>query len=126
MPAVNQDITHWRGDSRVITIGPIKDGNGEFVDLTGASARWWMGKNVNATGADIYVQKSDGHGLVIDGDTAGGWSLIITLAPGDTENLTVKLGTFYHEAEVVDGDGDVSTVTTGKFILKPTLIPDAP
>lgn len=120
MPAINQDVTHWVGDTATIRI-PVLDKDGGAVDLTGASARWWMGKNVSATGDDVYVKKASGTGLSIEVSTAGS-AIVVTLAPVDTEGK--KSGTFYHECEVVDADGNVSTVTTGKFILKPTLIPD--
>lgn len=121
MPAINQDVTHWVGDSATIRI-PVLDKDGASVDLTGASARWWMAKSVNATdAADIYVKKSSGSGLVIENSTAGS-AIVITLDPADTEGKAA--GTFYHECEVVDASGNVSTVTTGKFVLKPTLIPD--
>ncbi len=36
----------------------------------------------------------------------------------------MKAGTYYHECEIVDAAGNVSTVTTGKFIVIGTLIPD--
>lgn len=121
MPAISQDIVHYKGDSATITI-PVLDGSGDAVDLTSATARWWMGKSVSATGTDVYVKKSIGSGIVIDAETDR-WLLVITLSPADTENLT-KTGTFYHEAEVVDAAGNVSTVTIGKFTLKPTMIPD--
>jgi hypothetical protein len=120
MPAINQDVTHWVGDTATIRI-PVLDAAGASVDLTGASARWWMGKNVAATGDDVYVKKSSGAGLAIEISTEGS-TVVITLDPGDTDGK--KSGTFYHECEVVDADGNVSTVTIGKFILKPTLIPD--
>lgn len=122
MPAISQDITHYKGDSATITI-PVKDAAGNFVNLSGATARWWMGKNVNATGADVYIKKGIGTGLMITQPTTGEWDLVVTLAPADTETLT-KTGAFYHEAEVVDSGGNISTVTIGKFTLVPTLIPD--
>lgn len=123
MPAVDQTITHWAGDTATIRI-PVVDGEGQPVDLTGASARWWVAKSVNATAAaDIYVKKASGAGLSIEISTAGS-AVVITLAPGDTEGKAA--GTFYHECEVVDANGNISTVTIGKFILKPTLIPDGP
>jgi hypothetical protein len=121
MPAINQDVTHWAGDSATIRI-PVLDKTGASVDLSGAAARWWMAKNVSATATeDIYVKKSSGSGLTIENSTAGS-TIVVTLDPVDTEGKTA--GTFYHECEVVDASGNISTVTIGKFILKPTLIPD--
>ena len=126
MPAINQNIEHYAGDTATITIGPVVDGSGTDVDLSGATARWWMGKSVSATGTDIYLKKSVGSGLAIDRVTTDQWSIVITLLPADTDFTAsaIKAGTYYHECEVVDAGGNISTVTIGKFVLKPTLIPD--
>lgn len=123
MPATGQDITHYAGDSLTIQLGPVLDADGSAADLTGATARWWMAKNVTATGTDIYVEKAVGSGLSLAANTGGEWSIVVTLDPADTEGK--KAGTYYHECEVVDGSGNVSTVTVGKFKLQPTLIPNA-
>jgi hypothetical protein len=122
MPAVSQDITAYAGDTLIITI-PVLDGSGANVNLAGAGASWWMGKNATATGTDVYIKKSLGQGMTLTDNTAGLYTLAITLAPQDTENLTA--GTFYHEAAVIDANGDIARISLGKFILKPTLIPDA-
>ena len=122
MPAVSQDITHYLGDTRIITI-PVLDGAGNHVDLTGAGVSWWMGKNVTATGADVYIKKILGAGITLTHDTSGLFTITITVAPSDTASLTA--GTFYHEAAVIDADGNIARISLGKFILKPTLIPDA-
>lgn len=125
MPALNQRIAHWKGDSAVITI-PVKDKAGNWVSLSGASARWWMGKSVHAAASQVLIQKSTESfgGLEITNPAGGSeWDLVITLDPIDTENI--ESGTYYHEAEIVDSQGNISTVTTGPFELNPTLIPDA-
>jgi hypothetical protein len=124
MPAVNQKVTHWKGDTAIITI-PIKDKDGAWIDLTGARARWWMGKASNAKGANVFIEKNTGinGGMVLSNPGSGPeWDLVITLKPIDTENL--KAGNWYHEAEVVDSNLNVSTVTTGPFVLMQTMIPD--
>jgi hypothetical protein len=125
MPALNQKITFWRGDTGELTF-PVKNKDGTWKDLTGAqSARWWMGKNVNAKSSSVYIEKNNDPfgGLEIVNPGGGDeWDLVITIKPIDTENL--KAGDFYHEAEVVDAAGQVSTVMTGPFILVATMIPD--
>lgn len=123
MPATGQDITHYVGDSLTIQLGPVLDADGSLADLTSATARWWMAKSVNATGVDIYVEKALGSGLALTVNTGGEWIVVVTLDPSDTEGK--KSGTYYHECEVVDASGNVSTVTIGKFKLQPTLIPNA-
>jgi len=121
MPATNQDITHYKGDDGQIRI-TAKDADGNAVDLTDATARWWMAKAVTSTGDNILIQKSTADGGIVISEDSGFWILTIELLPEDTESLTP--GKWYHELEVVDAAGDISTMTIGKFILKPTLIPD--
>jgi hypothetical protein len=124
MPATNQKITHWIGDTRIVTI-PIKDAAGNWVDLTGARARWWMGKSASAHAAQVWIEKNTGinGGMSIANPGSGAeWDLVITIKPVDTE--TLKAGTWYHEAEIVDSSLNVSTVTTGPFVLVQTMIPD--
>jgi len=125
MPAEGQTIEHWAGDTRTVTI-PIRDKQGVPINLTGATARWWMGKNVKAKGTNVLIKKDTADAsmtIVVDtGQTPNLYSLRFVLQPADTEAL--KAGTFYHEAEVVDASGNIGTTTTGDFILHPTMIPD--
>jgi len=115
----------WIGDDLVITI-PVKDAVGNWVDLTGATAEYWVGKAVNSTGANVYIKKStleSGGDLKIVNVAAGPeWDLVVTIHPIDTEHL--RAGSLYHEAKIIDGYGKYSTVMTGNFQLMPTLIPD--
>lgn len=140
MPATAQDITHYAGDSAIITIFPVLDGAGQPVDLTGATARWWMGKSATATGTDVWVKKSSEDTLV---NEAGAtipqmalslmetdlWGISIVLIPSDTETTSTAFhpqpGSWYHECEVEGADGKISTVTLGKYVLKPTVVRNA-
>jgi hypothetical protein len=120
MPATNQNLTVYAGNDVTINI-PVLDDSGNKVDLSGATVRWWMGKSVTATGTSIFLEKISPATITIDiatdVDTA-----VIALHRADTK--TIKPGTYYHECEVVDSSGNVTTVTTGQFILKPVLITD--
>jgi hypothetical protein len=122
MPAaINQKIELWKGDDAVITI-PVKDKQGAFVDLTGATARWWMGKSPHAKGASVWIQKNtdDFGGLEITNPSGGDeWDLVITINKADTNGL--KDGTWYHEAEITDSFNKDSTAMTGPFVLHPTI-----
>jgi hypothetical protein len=123
MPAINQDVTHWQGNTRVINIR-VTDVHGGIVDLSGAhNVRWWMGKTAQATGSDIYVEKSlaSGGGISLSQGLDNYWTVSVTLFPPDTQD--VPSGRWYHECETIDAGGDVATVTIGRFILNPSLIP---
>ncbi len=127
MPAINQDITHYAGDNATISIGPIKDENGVPVDLGGATARWWMAKAVTSTvPSEIFLKKEANPDIVVTRLDTDNWIVVIKIYKGDTDtpHSGIKPATYYHECEVVDADSNVSTVCVGKFILKPTVIPD--
>jgi len=124
MPATDQSVEIWAGDSFTIRI-PILDANGAKVDLASAqSAKWWMGKSAKAIGTDVYLKKALTSGVVLDNETDA-WVMVITLNPADTETgvgSNPKPGTYYHEAEIIDADGNISTVTTGQFTIHPTIV----
>lgn len=108
------DITMFAGDTKTLQV-TVKDENGDAVDLTGASIRWQASRSVNKRPADL--EKSVGDGITITDATAGRFD--VTLDSADTEDLR---GDFYHEAEVIDASGNVSTVFTGTLTIEPTLI----
>lgn len=128
MPAKNQPVEMPAGDSRTIRI-PVLDDEGRAVDLTGASARWWAAPTNKTASGSVPLKKSSatGGGITISIETVGGVASVhvlnIRLVPADTQNLAFTHG--YHEAEVIDDDGNVATVTTGPFILTKSLIPPA-
>src|SRR5215203_5565647 len=119
MPSEDQTVRMWCGDSQALTI-TVRDADGGNVDLSGATARWWMGKSATATGTGIYLQKATGGSGITITSNAGLYTLNITIAPADTEDL--KPGDWYHEAEVIDSGGNVSTVTVGTFTLERDLV----
>lgn len=115
---LDQPVTMRRGTSREIII-PVTDENGTPLDLTNASARWWVGQSVDATGAEIIIEKSTADGIAITkvGTT---WQLNIAVFPLDTETQEPRLS-YYHEAEVTDQAGSVYVVASGTFQLLPAL-----
>lgn len=119
MPAVEQNVQHWRGDSLKINI-PIRNKDGSPVNMSGGSARWWMGKSASSVGDKVFIKKGVGSGLTLTliDDV---WTAQIVIDPADTQGL--KPGDNYHELEVVDGAGAVSTVTVGTFSINQTMIP---
>lgn len=138
MPAEDQTVTLWAGDTFQIRI-PVVDQDGAYPSLSGATAKWWMGKSAKATGADVYLQKSSATDMVCDdGETrkeveieqyeTSKWRLVVNLKGADTElgtSAIPKAGTYYHEAEIITADGNRSTVTIGPFVLEQTMVRNA-
>jgi len=119
MAATGQTITMTRGDDLTVTI-PVLDETGANLDLSGGSARWWVGKTVNSTGANVLISKSTAAASMTITEDAGLYTLNIPFVPADTEEL--KAGDWYHEAEVITSGGSVYTVTTGTFALGADLV----
>ena len=123
MPEVGQNVEHWRGNSLTIEI-KISDENGLPIDLSQVDAKWCFARSAQAKLAgDIFVEKtnSPGGGITIDPQTDGFNWMFVSLKPIDTEN--VAPGNYYHEAEVIDGAGNIFTVAVGKFKLQPAVLP---
>jgi hypothetical protein len=123
MPEVGQNVEHWRGNSLTIEI-KVADQNGLPIDLSAVEAKWCFARSAQAKLAgDVFVQKTNdpGGGIVIDPQTDGFDWMFVTLKPVDTEN--VAPGNYYHEAEVIDGAGNIFTVAVGKFKLQHAVLP---
>jgi hypothetical protein len=123
MPETGQNITHWRGNSVTIEIRAA-DKSGNPIDVTDTQAKWCMARSAQAKLAgDIFVEKdnSPSGGIVVAPQTDGFEYLVVTLNPADTEN--VAPGNYYHEAEIIDGAGNVFTIAVGKFRLQPAVLP---
>ena len=114
---VSQDFELFKGDSKDLPV-TVCDKNGDVVDITDATIRWWAGKR-EATG-EVVIQKDIGSpgGIVIT-DAVGG-KFTITLDPVDTINLTDKF--LYHEAEILDNTGRSTTIMFGIIELRDSLI----
>lgn len=103
MAAENQWIKMFQGNTKIIVV----DIEG-IDDLTGSTLKWVVKENI-MSGTPLIV-KTLNNGIVIkDGKVE------ITLKDTDT---TTMLGTFYHECELVDVKGQVSTIFTGDLAIR--------
>lgn len=105
MTATGQNITMVAGDDKEIYITVYDDG-GNLEDITGATINW-VAFRQNGT---IVLTKTTADAITLDDPTNG--VLLITLIPADTETL---LGSYYHECELTDNAGRISTITKGYF-----------
>ena len=123
MPVTGQKIVMWARDSFSIAIG-LKNQDGTVPNLTGASARWAVAAGPFASAEPIIAKSTaSGSGISLV-QIAGAWTMQITLDPADTAALKASPpSAYYYEAEVTETSGRRSTVATGPFELKPTLLP---
>jgi len=112
MASTNQNFTIWADNHKDLLI-TVRNDNSVEVDLTSSSSIIWVlsGDDLSAS----LVRKATGG----DGVTISGCTFTVSLSPADTGNLA---GTYYHEAQVTNASGDVSTVTTGMATINRTVI----
>jgi hypothetical protein len=139
MTAVLQNVSMNVGDTPTIIIGPIlEQSTGAYSNLAGATAIWALGKGYGSLPSDVLLTKTTA-GLsgsftnlsssnlfftsqVINSNIA--YYLNIPFIKSDTVNLppSPMYSPWYHEAEVTDASGNISTVTTGNFALLWSII----
>jgi hypothetical protein len=93
------------GDSKTIRVDTGDDLSGTSVDYAVADERG---------GSEQFRKQSGGFGITITDEANGIFE--IYLDPSDTDALR---GGYWHEAEYEDADGDVTTVFSGQFIVRP-------
>ena len=118
MTAENQNFEFYAGDYKVLTIN-VLGGAGQLIDISSSSAIAWVMKEHPWSSANV-LSKSLGSGITITDGPGGIFEIV--LAAADTEALLNDLDAegklYWHEAEVTDGSGLPSTVTTGWITLK--------
>ncbi|OME86914.1 hypothetical protein BK120_08300 [Paenibacillus sp. FSL A5-0031] len=102
MAMKNQNFEMFAGDTKNVTVTVTG------VDLTGASVKWAMKKSIYNAEPDVY--KDTLTGVTITAPD----KFVIAFKPADTAALS---GGFYHEAEVTDASGNVSTLLSGTITV---------
>lgn len=112
------DFTIYQGDSKVLSV-TVADEDGVAVPVDGMTIRW-QASPVITGGFETTATLSKDNGAL------GGITTVteegvfeVELEPADTEELS---GLYYHEAELTDGAGNVSTVLTGRMTIRTVLI----
>ena len=106
MTSVKQDLTIYAGDTVTISVG-ITD-SGAAASLSSASAAWILETSVGS--GSIIRKATGGSGISLSGSVA-----TISVCPADTLSLA---GDYYHELEVTDAYGNISTTTIGTITIR--------
>jgi hypothetical protein len=118
MPAEKQDFELWIGNTKKLRIA-VKDQSGIPVPVNrpGTKIFWKLQRKPNSTTeTDIYIRKNN---QTPDGGIGPGQAdheFLVAILPEDS--LKLRPGDYYHQADVVDPEGNTSTVTTGTPHLK--------
>ena len=104
MTAKNQNFEMFAGDTKNIDVTVAG------VNLAGSTVKWAMKKTIYSAAPDVAKDTVDGITVT---DPNGG-RFTISLLPSETRSLS---GTYYHEAEITDANGNVSTIFTGTITI---------
>jgi hypothetical protein len=106
----------FQGDDHVLEVS-VQDSNGDPIDLSGSLIDWALAANVSSD--QLLIQKNSGAspgGITIT--DAGGGVFEVLIDAEDTEDLS---GLYYHQSQVIDAEGSVSTIVAGWVRIKATL-----
>ena len=110
MTVTDQDIDDFTSGDSAHLVFTVTDGAGALVDLTGMTARWVLSPE---RGMAPLIDKTSAGGGIVFVDAVNG-QLRVELSASDTEPLH---GTYYHELEVTDAAGHVSTAARGEIYI---------
>lgn len=108
-----QNFSIPAGDTREIEIAIASSDPDEELDLIGATAAWHMSKNYRSNAALIERRSADANIALANVD--GVWILSFKINAADTKDLFPA--DYYHDAVIVDAQGNVSTVTVGSVTI---------
>lgn len=118
MTAINQDVEVYAGDDESVEVTITDDATGSALDVSAASEIAW--KLYDGWGTQVLskTKTTGGIGFVTDG-TDG--KIKIAIAGADTSALA---GWYFHAATVTDGSSNVSTVESGRLLVKNRALGD--
>lgn len=108
------DFSMVRGDTKRLEV-TVRDEAGAIVDLTGSSIRWRIARSVSSV---ALISKAIGTGITVVNATLGRFDILLTAA----ESATLPVAALYHESEVIDSGGQVSTILRGTVTVDKDLI----
>lgn len=116
MTMLNQNFSMWAGNTRYLTVSVTEQDGVTPKDLTDAHVIWFL-REYNST-ENILVKETSNDstplgGLMINDPPSDG-IFTIFLYPEDTTELS---GIYYHQADVTNQHGEVSTVLVGSAVI---------
>lgn len=87
----------------------VTDSAGVALDLTGATVKWQLAAR---PGSAALVTKQTSSGITVT-NAAGG---LFTVAIASSDTTSLSRGRYYHEAQVTDAAGNISTVAVGHAV----------
>ena len=106
-------LSIYRGDDRALLIT-------SSVDLTGSEVWFTVKRKRQDADVDAVIAKSTDQGDI----TVAGFQATVTIDAADTQDLDPVA--LYWDVQIVDGDGKVRTVATGRLAVLADITREAP
>lgn len=110
--AILQNIEIYRGDNRTLKV-TIKGADGVVVDITNATIKFTVKKNV--ADEENKIQKTTNSASQISITDAANGEYEIYLLPADTQDMDVD--NYEYDSELITAAGKVYTVVRGEFSI---------
>lgn len=108
----NQNFEMWTGDTKRLNVRVV-DKHGQPINLAAGGSfnlKWSLRIHADSAGTAI-IAKTLAAGIAVIGAAANG-QCRITIDPGDSDTELSELD-YYHELEMTDTGGVISTLFTG-------------
>lgn len=111
MTVYNQNISFYKGETKLFPITVIDEDTGGAKDLSGASIVWEV---LNRYTGEVIITKTTASGISINAPASGIFTVVLESI--DT-NLLQNANWYYHRATVSDISNAISVVTVGSITL---------
>lgn len=113
---VQQDLEFHLGENWIVQY-ECNDGNGNDINLTGASLEWALA----TLNSSLVMTRSVGDGIVLTNALEGDCTLSVT--PSHQSTAGVTSGTTYRwEFRIITASGTVSVQAKGNLAVLPSLL----
>lgn len=109
MAQLNQNFIHFKGNDKEINF-LVQD----VATVEGCTARWTMSDVPGGIAEITKSTETSPAGITLEGKT-----IKVILKSEDTDDVSgIDAGKYYHECELVDTEGNISTVAIGEVDLR--------
>lgn len=123
-----EELIVYRGERRGWTF-VIQEGNGDFVDITGANIRFTVRLEypiatlVDDTDGGVLLTKSVGSGISLSDAVNGEFEILMSKADTNTQEVNAGGKGYLYEISLVEsGQSEPRIIANGPFILKSDIV----
>lgn len=113
MTMKNQNFEMKKGDYKSLSVSITRSGDLKPVDLGIFEVKWTLYRDYGNRLVPVTTKSSEGSGVLVTDATNG----VVSIAIESTDTKDLNDGNYYYEIQLVNANGQTSTVTTGTIFL---------